>query len=57
MPDLTKMTLFHNAQFYHMMDVMRHFEWDMRNRIEQSGRIPTEWHDIAEERPDRVNMC
>ena len=54
MPDLTKMTPRQNAQFYYMMDVMRRFEWDMHNRIEQSGRIPAEWHDIAKERPDRV---
>ena len=54
MPDLTKMTPRQNAQFYYMMDVMRRFEWDMHNRIEQSGRIPSEWHDIAKERPDRV---
>ena len=54
MPDLTRMTARQNAQFYYMMDVMRRFEWDMHNRIEQSGRIPTEWHDIARERPERV---
>ena len=54
MPDLTKMTPRRNAQFYYMMDVMRRFEWDIHNRIEQSGRIPSEWHDIAKERPDRV---
>ena len=54
MPDLTKMTPRQNAQFYYMMDVMRRFEWDMHNRIEQSGRIPVAWRDIAQERPDRV---
>jgi uncharacterized protein (DUF4415 family) len=56
MPDLTKMTTRQNTQFYYMMDVMRRFEWDMHNRIEQSGRIPSEWHDIAKERPERVKV-
>ena len=50
MPDLTRMTKRQSTQFQYMMDVMRRFEWDMHNRIEQSGRIPTEWHDIAKER-------
>ena len=54
MPDLKKMTPRQNAQFYYMMDVMSRFEWDMHNRIEESGRIPSAWHDIAKERPDRV---
>ena len=49
MPNLKKMTPRQNAQFYYMMDVMRRFEWDMHNRIEQSGRIPGAWHDIAKE--------
>lgn len=56
MPNLTKMTARQNAQYYYMMDVMRRFEWDMHNRIEQSGRIPSEWHDIAKERPERVKV-
>ena len=47
MPDLTRMTKRQSTQFHYMMDVMRRFEWDMHNRIEQSGRIPAEWHDIA----------
>ena len=49
MPNLKKMTPRQNAQFYYMIDVMRRFEWDMHNRIELSGRIPNEWHDIAKE--------
>jgi BrnA antitoxin of type II toxin-antitoxin system len=39
-----------------MMDVMRRFEWDMHNRIEESGRIPSLWHDIAKERPERTKV-
>jgi len=50
MPDLTRMTKRQSTQFYYMMDVMRRFEWDMHNRIEESGRIPSAWHDIAKER-------
>ena len=45
MPDLTKLTKRQSTEFYYMMDVMRRFEWDMHNRIEESGRIPTAWHD------------
>ena len=56
MPDLTKLTKRQSTEFYYMMDVMRRFEWDMHNRIEESGRIPTAWHDIAKERPDRVKV-
>ena len=56
MPDLTKLTRRQNAQLYYMMDVMRRFEWDMHNRIEESGRIPSEWHDIARERPERTKV-
>ena len=44
---MTKMTARQNAQYYYMMDAMRRFEWDMHTKIEQSGRIPYEWHEIA----------
>ena len=54
MPNLTKMIARQNAQFYYMMDVMRRFELDMHTRIEHSGRIPPEWHDIAKQQPERV---
>ena len=54
MPDLRKLTPRQNAQYHYMMDVMRRFEWDMHNRIEMSGRIPPEWHEIVQGRPDRT---
>ena len=54
MPDLRKLTARQNAQYHYMMDVMRRFEWDMHNRIEMSGRIPPEWHEIVQDRPDRT---
>jgi len=47
MTNLARMTPRQNAQFYYMMDAMRRFEWDMHTKIEQSGRIPPEWHEIA----------
>ena len=56
MPDLKKLTPRQNAQYHYMMDVMRRFEWDMHNRIEMSGRIPPEWHEIAQDRPDRTKQ-
>ena len=47
---MTKMTARQNAQYYYMMDAMRRFEWDMHTKIEQSGRIPAEWHELVKER-------
>jgi len=47
MANASKMTGPQNAQFYYMMDAMRRFEWDMHTKIEESGRIPQAWHDIA----------
>ena len=60
MPNLSKQTPRQRAHYTYMIDVMRRFDWDMHNRIELSGRIPSEWHDIATQRPDqqvtRVNI-
>ena len=60
MTNLAKLTARQNAQYHYMMEVMRRFEWDMHNKIEQSGRIPPEWHEIAKDRPTaakvRVNL-
>ncbi len=56
MPNLKKLTPRQNAQYHYMMDVMRRLEWDMHNRIELSGRIPPEWHEIAQERPERETV-
>ena len=51
MPDLTKLTPKQTAQYTYMMDVMRRLEWDLHHRIEDTGRIPPEWHEIAQGRP------
>jgi uncharacterized protein (DUF4415 family) len=54
MPNLKKMTPRQNAQFWYMQEAMRRFEWDMHNKIEQSGRIPKEWHEVAKAPAERV---
>jgi uncharacterized protein (DUF4415 family) len=51
MPDLTKLSPKQTAQYTYMMDVMRRLEWDLHHRIEDTGRIPPEWHEIAQARP------
>lgn len=50
MPDLKKQTPRQRAQMSYMMDVMRRLEWDLHNSIEMTGRIPAEWHEIAQRR-------
>lgn len=38
------------AEHYHYMaDAMRRLEWDLHRKIEATGRIPVEWHEIAQE--------
>lgn len=48
------------AHYHYMADAMRRLEWDLHHRIEASGRIPMEWHRIAQEEPrpgtERVSM-
>lgn len=51
MPDLKKQTARQRAQMSYMMDVMRRLEWDLHNSIDMTGRIPAEWHEIAQKRP------
>jgi uncharacterized protein (DUF4415 family) len=51
MPDLKKQTARQTAQTTYMMDVMRRLEWDLHNTIELTGRIPEEWHEIAQATP------
>lgn len=51
MADLRKQTPRQRAQMSYMMDVMRRLEWDLHNSIEMTGRIPEEWHEIAQRRP------
>jgi len=61
MPDLSKLTPKQTAHYTYMMDVMRRLEWDLHHRIEDTGRIPPEWHEIAAARPTarklRVTMA
>lgn len=51
MPDLQKQTPRQRANMTYMMDVMRRLEWDLHNTIELTGRIPEEWHEIAQATP------
>jgi hypothetical protein len=51
MPDLKKQTPRQRAHVTYMMDVMRRLEWDLHNTIELTGRIPEEWHEIAQATP------
>lgn len=39
------------AHYHYMADAMRRLEWDLHHRIEVTGRIPPEWHEIAQEEP------
>ena len=51
MPNLKKQTPKQTAHMTYMMDVMRRLEWDLHNTIELTGRIPEEWHEIAQATP------
>ena len=51
MPNLKKLTPKQATQMTYMMDVMRRLEWDLHNTIELTGRIPEEWHEIAQATP------
>ncbi len=48
------------AHYHYMADAMRRLEWDLHHRIEETGRIPAEWHEIAQEEPrggtERVSL-
>jgi uncharacterized protein (DUF4415 family) len=48
--DLAKMTAKQRENYHYMGEAMRRLEWDLHNHIEATGRIPTEWHDIARTR-------
>lgn len=37
------------AHYHYMADAMRRLEWDLHHRIEVTGRVPVEWHAIAQE--------
>jgi uncharacterized protein (DUF4415 family) len=51
MPDLKHQTPRQRAHMSYMMDAMRRLEWDLHNSIEMTGRIPSEWHEIAQKPP------
>ena len=51
MPNLKKQTPRQTAHMTYMMDVMRRLEWDLHNTIEMTGRIPEDWHEIAQRTP------
>lgn len=51
MPNLTRQSPRQRAHMTYMMDVMRRLEWDLHNTIELTGRIPAEWHEIAQATP------
>lgn len=48
------------VHYHYMADAMRRLEWDLHHRIEVTGRIPVEWHEIAREEPrvgtERVSL-
>ena len=48
------------VHYHYMADAMRRLEWDLHHRIEVTGRIPPEWHEIAQEEPrfgtERVSL-
>lgn len=37
------------AHYHYMADAMRRLEWDLHHKIEATGRVPVEWHEIAQE--------
>lgn len=49
MTDLAKQTPKQRKHTYYMMEAMRRLEWDLHNAIDEAGRIPPEWHQIATE--------
>lgn len=51
--DLSRMTPKRRENYYYMADAMRRLEWDLHHHIEATGRIPTEWHEIARQRHDQ----
>ena len=60
MTDLKHQTPKQRRHFTYMMDVMRRLEWDLHNTVEAAGRIPHEWHQIAQATPQvagvKVNL-
>ena len=44
------------AHFNHFCDLMAQVEWDLHEKILDSGRVPQEWHQIARPRPEREKI-
>ena len=42
--------------YHYMADVMRTLEFHLHERIEASGRIPPEWHEIGKERGTQAKV-
>lgn len=53
MTDLAKLTAKQRENYHYMADAMRRLEYDLHQSIEDTGRIPTEWYQIAKERAAR----
>ena len=51
--DLSKLRAGQTAHYHYMADAMRRLEWDLHHHIEATGRVPTEWHEIARRRHDQ----
>jgi uncharacterized protein (DUF4415 family) len=51
MPDLKRLTAAQRRNFTYMARAMERLEWDLHNTIELTGRIPREWHEIAQRPP------
>ena len=47
-PARGKRTARARASYYYMAEAMRRLEWDLHHKIEATGRIPVEWHEIAQ---------
>ena len=56
MPNLKRQTARQRAHMSYMMDAMRRLEWDLHNTIELTGRIPEEWHQIAQATPSQPKV-
>lgn len=51
-----KLTAKQREHHYYMLDAMRRLEWDLHNTIDLGGRIPEDWHEIAQTRGPRPKV-
>lgn len=54
--ELKRMTARQRENYHYMADAMRRLEWDLHHAIAATGRVPTEWHEIARRRHDKVKV-